>query len=134
MSIQSVTPSNHLIFCRPLLLLPSIFPSITVFSKELVLRIRWPKHWSFSFSITQKYIFGALWQVNPRAGYRWGEEQEMECLPGHSWGSGGLCMRDAPVEFCWNGILLVGFCWNGAPWQGIQPSVSHDVLCIMGVP
>ena len=45
-------PSNHLILCRPLLLLPSIFPSIRVFSNESVLHIRWPKHWSFSFSIS----------------------------------------------------------------------------------
>ena len=45
-------PSNHLILCRPLLLLPSIFPSIRVFSSESVLRIRWPKYWSFSFSIS----------------------------------------------------------------------------------
>ena len=52
MSIESVMPSNHLIFCQPLLLLPSIFPSIRVFSIEPVLRIRWPKYWSFSFSIS----------------------------------------------------------------------------------
>ena len=52
MSIESVMPSNHLILCRPLLLLPSIFPSIKVFSNEPVLRIRWPKYWSFSFSIS----------------------------------------------------------------------------------
>ena len=45
-------PSNHLILCHPLLLLPSVFPSIRVFSSELVLRIRWPKYWSFSFSIS----------------------------------------------------------------------------------
>ena len=51
MSIESVMPSNHLIPCRPLLLLPSIFPSISVFSSESVLHIRWPKHWSSSFSI-----------------------------------------------------------------------------------
>ena len=50
--IQSGMPSNHLILCRPLLLLPSIFPSISVFSSESALRIRWPKHWSFSFSIS----------------------------------------------------------------------------------
>ena len=49
--IESVMPSNHLILCRPLLLLPSIFPSIRAFSKESVLRIRWPKYWSFSISI-----------------------------------------------------------------------------------
>ena len=50
MSIESVMPSNHLILCHPLLLLPSIFPSIRVFSKESVLHIRWPKYWSFSIS------------------------------------------------------------------------------------
>ena len=52
MSIESVMPSNHLILCHPLLLLPSIFPSIRVFSNESALRIRWPKYWSFSFSIS----------------------------------------------------------------------------------
>ena len=52
MSIESVKPSNHLILCCPLLLLPSIFPSIRVFSNESVVLIRWPKYWSFSFSIS----------------------------------------------------------------------------------
>ena len=52
MSIESVMPSNHLIFCRPLLFLPSIFPSIRVFSNESDLRIRWPKYWSLSFNIS----------------------------------------------------------------------------------
>src|SRR5574337_1031791 len=52
MSIESVVPSNHLILCRPLLLLPSIFPRIMVFSNESALRIMWPKYWSFSFNIS----------------------------------------------------------------------------------
>ena len=52
MSIESVMPSSHLILCHPLLLLPSIFPSIRVFSNELALHIRWPKYWSFSFNIS----------------------------------------------------------------------------------
>ena len=52
MSIESVMPSNHLILCRPLLLLPSIFPSIRIFSNESILHIRWPKYWSFSFNIS----------------------------------------------------------------------------------
>ena len=52
MSIESVMPSNHLILCRPLLLLPSILPSIRVFSNESALPIRWPEYWSFSFSIS----------------------------------------------------------------------------------
>ena len=51
MSIESVMPSNHLILCHPLLLLPSIFPRIRVFSNESVLCIKWPKYWSFSFNI-----------------------------------------------------------------------------------
>ena len=52
MSIELMMPSNHFILCRPLLLLPSIFPSIRVFSNESALHIRWPKYWSFSFSIS----------------------------------------------------------------------------------
>ena len=52
MSIESVMPSNHLILCHPLLLLPSIFPRIMVFTNESALRIRWPKYWSFSFRIS----------------------------------------------------------------------------------
>ena len=60
MSIQSVMPSKHLIFCRLLLLLPSIFPNIKVFSIESVLRIRWPKYWSFSFSISPSSKYSVL--------------------------------------------------------------------------
>ena len=60
MSIESVTPSNHLILCRPLLLLPSIFPSIRVFSNESALCIRWLKYWSFSFSISPSNEYSGL--------------------------------------------------------------------------
>ena len=59
-SIKSVMPSNHLIFCHPLLLLPSIFPSIRVFSKESLLHIRWPKYCSFSFSISPSNEYSGL--------------------------------------------------------------------------
>ena len=59
-SIDSVTPSNHLILCHPLLLLPSIFPSIRVFSGESALRIRWPKDWSFSFNISPDEYSGLI--------------------------------------------------------------------------
>ena len=55
MSIESVIPSNHLILCHPLLLLPSILPSVGVFSSESALCIRWPKYWSFSFSLSNEY-------------------------------------------------------------------------------
>jgi len=60
MSIESVMPSNHLILCRPLCLPPSIFPTIRVFSKESVLHIRWPKDWSFSFSIIPSNGYSGL--------------------------------------------------------------------------
>ena len=60
MSIKSVMPCNHLILCHLLLLLPSIFPSIRIFSNELVLRIRWPKYWSFSFSINPSNEYSGL--------------------------------------------------------------------------
>ena len=60
MSIASVMPSNHLILCHPLLLLPSIFPSVRVFSNEPVLHIRWPKYWSFSFSISPSNEYSGL--------------------------------------------------------------------------
>ena len=60
MSIESVMPSNHLILCRPLLLLPSIILSIRVFSNESVLHIRWPKNWSFSFSISPYNEYSGL--------------------------------------------------------------------------
>ena len=59
-SIESVMPFNHLILCYPLLLLPSIFPSIRVFLNELVLRFRWPKYWSFSFSISPSNKYSGL--------------------------------------------------------------------------
>ena len=60
MSIELVMPSNHLVLCRPLLLLPSIFPSIRVFSNESVFRIKWPKYWSFSFSISPSNEYSGL--------------------------------------------------------------------------
>ena len=60
MSIESVMSSNHLILCRPLLFLPSIFPSIRVLSNESALRIRWPKYWSFSFNISPSNEYSGL--------------------------------------------------------------------------
>ena len=60
MSIESAMPSNHLTLCHPLLLLPSVFPSIRVFLSESVLHIRWPKYWSFSFSISPSNEYSGL--------------------------------------------------------------------------
>ena len=65
MSIESVMPSNHLVLCRPLLLLPSILPSIRVFSNESALHIRWPKYWSFSFSISPSNKYSGLISFRP---------------------------------------------------------------------
>ena len=63
MLMKSVMPSNHLILCHPFLFLPSIFPSIRVFSNESVLHIRWPKYWSFSFSISPSNEYSGLISV-----------------------------------------------------------------------
>ena len=75
MSIELMMPSNHLILCCPLLLLPSIFPSIRIFSNESVLRIRWPKYWNFSFSISpsKERIF--------RTDFLWDELVGSPCSP-----------------------------------------------------
>ena len=69
MSIESVMPSNHLILCQPLLLPPSIFPSIRVFSNESVLCIRWPKYWSFSFSISPSNAYSILIECSSNIEY-----------------------------------------------------------------
>ena len=83
MSIESVMPSNHLIFCHPLLLWPSIFPSIRVFSKESALRIRWPKYWSFSFDISpsNERSGGAQWPLQNSACPRWDSGPHTCSLP-----------------------------------------------------
>ena len=68
-SIELVMPSNHLILCRPVLLLPSILPSIRVFSNESFLCIRWPKYWSFSFSISPSNEYSGLISFSPGANF-----------------------------------------------------------------
>ena len=70
MSMESVMPSNHLILCHPLLLVPSVFPSIRVFSSELALCIRWPKNWSFSFSISPSNEYSGLISFRIEEGIR----------------------------------------------------------------
>ena len=87
MSIESVMPSNHLILCHPLLLLPSIFPSIRIFSSESVFHSRWPKYWSFSFSLSQ----GGRDQIQRSAWCALGvlssssSQSTGELLPGYRW-------------------------------------------------
>ena len=68
MSIESVMASNYLILCRPLLLLPSVLPRITVFSNELVLHIRWPEYWSFIFSISPSNEYSGLFPLGWKVG------------------------------------------------------------------
>ena len=85
MSIELVMPSNHLILCFPLLLLPSIFPSIRGFSNESVLCIRWPKYWSFSYSIspsnTSKEYSGLIsFRLNWLVGSPWSPRDFQECF------------------------------------------------------
>ena len=83
-SIESVRPSNHLILCRPLLLPPSIFPNIRVFSNESVLRIRWSKYWSFSFNISSNEHPGLI----PLGWTDWtscSPRDSQEFSPNHSW-------------------------------------------------
>ena len=63
MSVEAVMPSNHLILCRPLLLLPSVFPSIRVFSNDLALRIKWPKYWEFELIIYLSYTYYLAYRI-----------------------------------------------------------------------
>ena len=90
MSIESVMPSSHLILCGPLLPLPSIFPSIRVFSKESPFRIRWPKYWSFSFNI----ILPASTQDRSPLGWRLSCSALKVTLQGHAARGAGQALRD----------------------------------------
>ena len=81
MSIESVMPSNHLILCHPLLLLPSIFPSIRVISNEWVLRIRWPKYWSFSLSISLSNEYSVLISLDGLVGSPCSPRDSQESSP-----------------------------------------------------
>ena len=94
MSIESMMPSNHIIFCLPLLLLPSIFPSITVFSNESALRIRWPKDWSFSISPLYSELISCRIDWFDKTGQN---ENQSADVQGPRWSSGIFCCRD-PCE------------------------------------
>ena len=104
MSIESVMPSNHFILCRPLLLLPSIFPSIRVFPNEWALHIRWPKYWSFRFSPSNEYSGLISFRMD------WLDLLTVQDTPGKSVPSGGFrvstnyyypCFRDGDSEGEW---------------------------------
>ena len=116
MSIVSVMPSNHLILCHPLLLLPSIFPSIRVFSNESALRIKWPKYWSFSFNISpsnehQDWLVIREMQVKTRRTYH--------LIPTRV--NGGV--KNSDNSKCWRGCgerILTRFWWGQ---KMVQPLV-----------
>ena len=109
MSIESVMPSNHLILCHPLLPLPSIFPSIRVFSNDSVLRLRWPKYWSFSISPSNEYSGLISFTID------WFDLFAV-CHKG-----GIICLSDV-IDISPSN-LDSSLCF-------LQSSVSHDVLCI----
>ena len=116
MSIESVMPPNHLILCHPLLLLPSIFPRIRVFSDESVLCIMWPKYWSFSFSISPSNEYSGLislgWTV-------WISLQSKSLLQHHS-SKASILWRSAFF------IVQLKILWTeGAQWATVY-RVRHD--------
>ena len=119
MSIESVMPSNHLIFCRPLLLLPSISPSIRVFSNESVLHIRWPKYWSFSFSISPSNEYSGL--TSSRMGW-------LDLLESKRTQGALLPLRPSSASFFLYFLLF----WNKFEWMSIllQTNFPSDRPCI----
>ncbi|XDB49488.1 hypothetical protein AB1E18_003060 [Capra hircus] len=100
MSIESVMPSNHLIVCRPLLLPPSIFPSIRVFSNESALRIRWPKYWSFSFSISPCNEYSGLISFRMDWLDLLAVEGTFKSLLQHHSSKASILRRSASIRFC----------------------------------
>ena len=95
MSIELVMPSNHLILCHPLLLLPSIFPSTRVFSNEPVLRIRWPKYWSFGFSISPSSEYSGLISFRIHWFDLFAVQQTRKCLLHHHSSKASLLRHSA---------------------------------------
>ena len=91
-SIESMMPSNHLIFCHPLLLLPSIFPSIRVFSNESALHVRWPKDWSFSISPLYSELISCRIDWFDKIGQN---ENQSADVQGPRWNGGIFCCRDS---------------------------------------
>ena len=97
MSFDLVLPSSHLILCRPLLLLPSIFPSIRVFSNESALRIRWPKYWHFSFNISPSNQYSRL--ISFRIDWSLAVQGTLKCLLQHLSSKASILWRSALLQF-----------------------------------
>ena len=129
MCMESVMPSNHLILCCPLLLLPSIFPSIRVFSNESVLCIRWPKYWSFSVSPCNEYsglIFFRIDWLNLLAV----QGTFKRLLQHHSSKAAILRCSAFFTVICISEVIDISPGNLDSSLCFIQPSISHDVLCI----
>ena len=133
MAIMSVMPSNHLILCRPLLLLPSIFPSIRVFSNESVLRIRWPKYWSFSFSISPSNEYPGLisfrihwfWFCSPRDSQKSSPTPEFKSI-----NSSKLSLRYGSVS---HPYMTTGKTTALTIWTFINKVISLLLICCIGL-
>ena len=95
MPVTSVMPSNYLILCHPLLLPPSIFPSIRVFSNELVLRIRWPRYWSFSLSISPSNEYSGLFSLRMDRLYLLAVQGSLKSLLQHHSSKASILQRSA---------------------------------------
>ena len=149
MSIELMMPYNHLVLCHPLLLLPSVFPSIRVFSNELALCIRWPKYWSFSFSISHSDEYSGL--ISPRMDWLdllavQGSPKSL--LQHHSsksstlWHSAFFMLQVLHdywkkhnfdyTNLCWQGMPLSTLIYNSRIHEKLQiiPSQDH-VLCFL---
>ena len=137
MSIESVMPSNHLILCCPLLLPPSIFPSIRVFLSESVLGIRWPKYWSFSFNISPPHEYSGLicfkvdWldllavQGTLRSFLQHHSSISHLGINISTWilGGGDMCIQiTAWTKTFLHSFSTWSFSWPGFPWQSRHPS------------
>ena len=138
MSIESMMPSNHIILCHPLLLLPSIFPSMRVFSNESALRIRWPKFWSFSFNISPSNEHSGLISFRMDCLDLLAVQGTLKSLLQHhgwkaSWLSLVKCLYSSIFVFC---VYIIGFCFviimrviHNMYWKIVSQNSFHCYLC-----
>ena len=128
MSIESVMPSNHLVLCRPVLLLPSIFPSIRVFSNESILRIKWPKYWSFSFSISPANEYSGLFSFRMNWLDLLAIQGTQKSLLQHHSSKASILMH--PQENTWETLPFLMVSLMSA-WPDYIPQLfSQKVICV----
>ena len=128
MSTELEMPSNHLILCRPLLLLPSIFPSIRVFSNESPLHIRWPKYWSFSFNISPSYEHPGLISFGMDWLDLFAVQRTLKSLPQHHSSKASILLRSAffIVQLSFQWIFRVDFLHDWLVWSPCSPGDSQE--------